>query len=125
MRRTTLLLIALAVLLPLASAHAEDDTAPKAAFETVIAALPAPSTKHAFTFECEALMNGNPFGTITFKAEYRRMLVHIQNNLGAAGPGAIPSLPAEVAQGLRQMAVDKTWQGVAPGHTPDAHAREG
>ena len=69
MRRTTLLLTALAVLLPLASAQAEDDTAAKAAFETAIAALPAPSAKHAFTFECEALMNGNPFGTITFKAE--------------------------------------------------------
>jgi hypothetical protein len=66
-----------------------------------------------------ALAEIRPFlDPIAFELEYNRMFTAIQNDLGAAGPGVVSSLPTELAHVLRQRAVDAEWQGLPPGATP-------
>ena len=68
MRHPTPLLIVALLCLPIAGVHAEDEAAaPRAAYEAAVAQFPSPGADHAFTFDGEALMNGQPLGTITFK----------------------------------------------------------
>lgn len=69
MRRRALLLTSIVLLLPLTARAEEGADAVLAATEAALAKLPAPSAEHAFTFEGDAVMNGAPFGNVTFKAE--------------------------------------------------------
>lgn len=56
--------------------------------------------------------------SIAFELEYNRMFTAIQNDLGAAGPGVVSSLPTDMAHELRQKAISAEWQGLPPGATP-------
>lgn len=69
MHRRTPLLLAVALLLPLTARAEESPDDAQAAMVAALAKLPAPSAEHAFTFEGDAIMNGTPFGSVTFKAE--------------------------------------------------------
>lgn len=48
---------------------------------------------------------------VSFQREYNRMFTAIQNDMGSAGPGAVPSLPTEIAHRHGQEAVEAQWKG--------------
>ena len=51
---------------------------------------------------------------LSFAREYRRLFTQLQNDMGAMGPGAVPSLPTEAAHRLRQHAINIEWKGRPP-----------
>lgn len=52
---------------------------------------------------------------VSFQREYIRLFTHVQNDLGAMGPGAVASLPTETAHRLGQSALER--------HEDDAHGK--
>lgn len=60
----------------------------------------------------------------SFTREYNRMFAELQNDLGAMGPGAVPSLPTQAAHRLKQTAVNTEWKGRPPPQAPGASKKE-
>lgn len=48
---------------------------------------------------------------VSFQREYIRLFTHVQNDLGAMGPGAVASTPTETAHRLGQTAIGREGKG--------------
>jgi len=47
---------------------------------------------------------------VSFQRDYIRLFSHLQNDLGAMGPGAVASVPTETAKRLGQSAINHEWR---------------